>query len=625
MPTYYKRNTSGTTNWNLATSWSTVSSTSAVNTGTFPSSTTLDPVIFDANSSNVTVNVSSTCTSLDFTTYAGTITMTNSLSVAGNITLGVGMGIAGTGILAISATSTYTSNNVTWSSTLQFGTAASGAITITLASLITTAQNINTSALAAGTVVTINTNTLNILGSLSLLTHLAGSTQVNLTGTGTWNAVNSSNAEVRTKLNINTTGTITRGANGYFYSGAELKYTQGTLTNGSTNLGLSFGGSTSSIISNGINWGNVYIYQNTTTLSDDMNINNFEFSFNSAVLNGNNLRINSNINLAAGSQVLTGTTVLQIIGTGSQTWTAGNSTCRIGTSMNIDKASGTFTLSSANIPYGSVGSTLTYTQGTFVPGTSTFLTPTAGITFNIIASGFSLNNWTPVAGTYTINTNPLIVNSSLVLSGNTTFAGTRGFTVQNFTCTTALSIITLQNINANPLAEYIVNGVLTLIGTLASRITLQAAGSATFNGTITPVGQLNYLSGTIPTTGMTVSQATLVSPTGLIGLLPNRPVITSIINPGTTFGITPSATAVIGASFSMRAGYKAKFTLTNGTGSQNVVYVTTNDIDSNAGATITAVGSNGDDVNNSTVSLYRTLNWGPLVAPSGSVYYTFVN
>ena len=108
-------------------------------------------------------------------------------------------------------------------------------------------------------------------------------------------------------------------------------------------------------------------------------------------------------------------------------------------------------------------------------------------------------------------------------------------------------------------------------------------------------------------------------------MLPNRPVITSIINPGTTFGITPSATAVIGASFSMRAGYKAKFTLTNGTGSQNVVYVTTNDIDSNAGATITAVGSNGDDVNNSTVSLYRTLNWGPLVAPSGSVYYTFVN
>jgi len=619
MPTYYKRNTSGTTNWNLATSWSTVSSTSAVNSGTFPSSTTLDPVIFDANSSNVTVNVVSNCTSLDFTNYAGTITMTSNLAVYGNIILGASMGISGSGILSIGATSTYTSNNVTWTSTLQLG--ITNTITVTLGSLITTVQNLRVTAGVSGQIQTVNSNTLNILGDLTMLSHLAGSTQLNLIGSGTWNSQGGTNSEVRTKLNIDTLGTITRGANGSAYAGLELKYTQGNLVNGSLYLLLSNNASTSSIISNGVNWGNVYILANNNTLTDDMNIDSLLFSSN-AVVNGSNLRINGNISQPTGA-VITGTTVFQVIGTGNQTWNAANTATRIANSMNIDKASGTFTITSANLSYGSATAVLTHTQGTFVPGTSTFLTPTGGVTFNIIGSGFSLNNWNPVIGTYTINTNPLVVNNSLLLAGSTTFLGTHGFTTQNFTCTLAASIITLQNINANPLAEYIVNGVLTLIGTAANRITLQAAGSATFNGTITPVGQLNYLSGTIPSVGMTVSQATGVSPVGLIGLLPSRPVITGGTSP--TFTISPSATTVIGTSFSMRAGYKAKFTLTNGTGSQNVAYTTTQDIDSNAGATITSFGSNGDDINNSTISLFRTLNWGPLIAPSGSVYYTFVN
>ena len=443
MPTYYKRDATGTANWNLASSWSTVSSTSAINTGTFPSSTTLDPVIFDANSSACTVNVLSICTSLDFTTYAATITMNNTLRVYGNIALGVGMSIAGTGTLVIAATSTYTSNGVTWPNTLSLGIGPS--ITITLGSLITTVQNLSNDGINTGIITTLNGNTLNILGNLTIFVILAGSTQINLTGTGTWNSANAL-AEVRNKLNIDTLGTITRGANGYTYSGLELKYTKGNLVNGSTYLYLSYNANTSSIISNGVNWGNVYVLQNTTTLTDDMNINNLEFSFNTAVLNGNNLRINGNINLGAGAQVLTGTTVLQIIGTGNQTWTTGNSTCRIGTSMNIDKVSGTFTLNSANIAYGSATSVLTYTKGTFVPSTSTFLTPTGGVTFNITASGFSLNNWSPVAGTYTINTNPLIINSSLLLSGTTTFAGTAGWTCASLVMTAAGALtITLQN------------------------------------------------------------------------------------------------------------------------------------------------------------------------------------
>lgn len=296
-------------------------------------------------------------------------------------------------------------------------------------------------------------------------------------------------------------------------------------------------------------------------------------------------------------------------------------TCtNLNANVTIDKVGGTVT-NMSNFNYGTtVGAPYTFKldNGTFIHGP--YITT---ITFSSIFNtpGVNWNNIT-VNNTVTLTINALLnITGSLLCSGSATFAGDYGFTTQNFTCTVALSTITLQNTTANPLAEYIVNGVLTLLGTLASRITLQAAGSATFNGTINPVGQLNYLSGVIPAIGMTVSQATLASPAQLDPT--NRPVITGGVSP--TFTITPAAGAIIGTTLSMRAGYKAKFTLTNGTGSQNVAYTTTQDIDSNAGLTITSFGSYSDSIGQPSANLFRTLNWGPLIAPSGSVYYTFVN
>ena len=612
---YYKRNTSGTTNWNLATSWSTVSSTSAVNLGTFPSSTTTDPVIFDAFSSNVTVNVTSICTSLDFTTYAGTITMTNNLQVYGNITLGVSMGMTGAGILFIVATSTYTSNGVTWTGTLCLGNLT--VITITLGSLITTVQNLRVSAGSAGNIQTVNSNTLNILGDLTLLVILAGSTQLNLIGTGTWNAQNPGQ-EVRTKLNINTTGSITRGANGYAYGGLELKYTQGTLINGSTNLALSNSASTLSVISNGVNWGNVLLANNTTTLTDDMNIDNLTFSSN-AVINGSNLRINGNISQPT-SAIITGTTVFKIIGTGNQTWNAVNATTRIANSMNIDKLSGTFTITSANLPYGSATAVLTYTQGTFDPGTSTFITQ-AGVTFNIIGSGFSLYNWSPIAGTYTINTNPLIVNYSLVLSGNTTFTGTAGFTTQNFTHAGAATTCTLKAGNT-----YTVNSVFTMIGTAASRAVIQSSDAVAVTASIASLSnQLVVTAGTLtaPAAGYVLGSTSTALPIALNNLLPDRPTIASGAASPYTLVTAIGVTALASGNYTL--GKKAFLNITNGTGSTNVAYVTTRDIDSNGGITVLAFGSYSDAIGQPSANLFRTLNWGPLIAPSGSVYYTFVN
>ena len=125
---------------------------------------------------------------------------------------------------------------------------------------------------------------------------------------------------------------------------------------------------------------------------------------------------------------------------------------------------------------------------------------------------------------------------------------------------------------------------------------------------------------------MTVSQAALTIPPGLAPFINDRPIIDSPSGPnwfinkslGTRVP-TPSGT------INLAAGYKAKFTLANnGISTQTVIYVQTQDIDSNAGKTIQVTGSNGDDAA-TDVALYRTLNWGPLIATSGSVYYTFIN
>ena len=407
------------------------------------------------------------------------------------------------------------------------------------------------------------------------------------------------------------TGTLTVASLNYLATNTGTFTTTGSVINYNNNLSINMNGSTNSwnILNSSTGLGP------TLTLLSDVYCNTLGVA-NGDKINGPGFYVITTGSTNSMSNV-SGTGSIKFVGSSNATWNQTAATTNALASIVFAKTAPAAVIISNSFNY--TGTLLKWDSGTVTH--SGTLTLGSATTVNT-TSAVSWNNITINAGlTITISSQFLITNS-LLLSGTTTFAGAYGFTCGNLSCTVAASIITLQNTTANPLAEYIVNGVLTLLGTLASRITLQAAGSATFNGTITPVGQLNYISGVIPTIGMTVSQATGVSPAGLIGLLPSRPVITGGASP--TFTISPSATAVIGASFSMRAGYKAKFTLTNGTGSQNVAYVTTNDIDSNAGATITAFGSNGDDTASNT-ALYRTLNWGPLIAPSGSVYYTFVN
>jgi hypothetical protein len=616
-------------NWNTALNWS---------GGTIPS--TSDDIVFDGvfpvtGNKNCTFNVIITVTSINFTGYTGTFTFSGNLTVSGTMTLGTGTAYA------TSATvSTYTlfSTGMTLVSTgkilpVNF-TTSSGTTTIngnadfqgnfagnSLANSIKSATGVPCDLRIGGNIST-NALTSNVTDHVTFKAY------------GTAKTFTCNGAGPNIRVTFISGSTYTSGAMGiagtsFFTVESGGQFTGATLTSQISNSGtltlsgfnslnnsnfgvLSLGGSVVLVNDTVLN-GLIIAAGNTVTTSTGAKlllegnlsgntsntvIDNLEFS-------GSTLSTVS-INTSTNFQIKN--IYFNKIGAGSVNFTATGFTLAIpvNTTYNWIHTAGTITGSPTSaiiISNGNTNSTLTYTESIAV------------------SSFFTFNSLSFNQGKLQLNSR--LRANTLGVSNNFQFTGIEGFTTNNFTCTLAASIITFQNINANPLAEYIVNGVLTLIGTAANRITLQSEGSATFNGTITPVGQLNYLSGTAPSVGMTVSQTTGVSPVGLIGLLPNRPVITGGTSP--TFTISPSATTVIGSSFSMRAGYKAKFTLTNGTGSQNVAYVTTQDIDSNAGATITSFGSNGDDINNSTISLFRTLNWGPLIAPSGSVYYTFVN
>jgi hypothetical protein len=105
---YFK---SGATVWNSANSWSVTSSTGSDNAGV---PTSADTVFFDSNSGPCSVNVAGLCTSIDFTNYTNTITMTNGISVWGNITLFSATTISGAGGLTINANSTISPNSKTW-------------------------------------------------------------------------------------------------------------------------------------------------------------------------------------------------------------------------------------------------------------------------------------------------------------------------------------------------------------------------------------------------------------------------------------------------------------------------------------------------------------------------------
>jgi|688.fasta_scaffold82514_4 hypothetical protein len=628
MPTYYFRNAG--VDWGTATNWSLTSGGGA--TGAVP--TIADDAIFDGNSGNCTVNASNrVCANFNTTGYTGTITFDFDVQVNGNITLGAGMGFGGTGFLNLRFASAGLTRNVNCPVALtiprlSYNGANSGTITFTnnttITNLICTEGNNVTytfSPVTGSVTITISGGTFNTNSITSGLARaiLNANTTLTFSGTSTLTAWSTGtillgSGTIQTASGANLT--INRNWNYTGGSGGTINFSQGTVSFGSTTftqgIALTLNFPSSVGVFNNIDGGN------TLTLQSDVSVaGNYALPGSGGLthtINGAfNFIARSNINMGSGNTIA-GNATLRLETTANASITATNCVISIANFI-IDKGTGILTLPSSALTFS--GAVYTLTSGTIShAGTITF-SNSKTITHTVSAS-YNLINLASANSTQTINGNPLVANQ-ITCNTNQTFAGDRGFTTGTFSSVQTVSInLTFANINASPNAEYIVTGQLTIRGIESARITLQSAGSTgnftgTANGTTFTGSQANLAA------GMTLSQATGTAPTGFSNLFPARPVIVSG-GPSTwvmDLNVTPST-----GSIAMRAGFKAKLTLQSGA-SQEVAFVTTQDIDSSAGQTIYAFLSNTDSAA-TNVNLFRTLNWGPLVAPSGSSFYTWV-
>ena len=243
-------NTGG--NWNATTAWV---------GGVVPIAG--DTVAFTATSGNLVVNVATVVLAgINFTNYANTITFTAAITSTGTINLGTnGFTQAGASGLIVSGTATISGTTV-WSRTLQFtGTS----ITYTLGSNLTVTGAISLSGTTAST---FTGNTLNIGGSLTVTTTatVSGTTAFNFNGTGTW--IHTLTGAVRNNITINTSGTLTIGANIYYNTGT-LTYIAGTVDTSGSTLNIS---TATTLNTSGMTWNNIVYTGGTTTITLSSNL-----------------------------------------------------------------------------------------------------------------------------------------------------------------------------------------------------------------------------------------------------------------------------------------------------------------------------------------------------------------
>ena len=219
MPSRYFK--SGATVWNSAASWSATSSAGGDSAGV---PTPTDDAIFDAGSGSCTVNVTSVCSTLNFTGYTGTLMMTFGITISGSLTLSNSMTIGGASGLTFNASGTWTSNGKAWPNAVTVSSASTATIagsTFTIGGTLTISASTtfsgsfgfsaaNMTCTTVGTTITLTagttyevTSTLTITGTPASSISMASSTTshaiFNLSGTldcgffnGTW--INSSAA-----------------------------------------------------------------------------------------------------------------------------------------------------------------------------------------------------------------------------------------------------------------------------------------------------------------------------------------------------------------------------------------------------------------------------------------------
>ena len=450
---------------------------------------TTDTIAFTATSGNLTINVASTCAGVDFTNYVGTLTVNTAFRINGNINLGTGgyTVAAGGNTMYAGATGTITSNGTTWTGNFGFlGTSQ----TYTLADDLT-----------VNGIITCNVTTLGTLNGFTIYAksswshtgaNLLGTTNLVFNGTGTWNHTTGNYVGLNTT--INTSGTITFGANGVRYGGSKtLTYVSGTVVASTPFYVMN----TCSLDVAGINFNAFQINGTATvcTLLDDLNIYG-ELRFNGATsctVNGFNIYCNSSVYVQP-IYTVGGTTTIQLVGTG--TWTH-QTASYMGLGIVIN-TSGTITFSGNGLRLHG-NTSLIYTAGTLAGSnflyfgssrildlnTSVWLSVTnnASATLTLLSDLNLSGELRNSSGTLTINgAYTVYIGGNLTRSSNTVFSGT---------------------------ASLVMNGTGTWSDLYQTQIfgfdlTINTTGTITISGIVRINEAFTYVAGTVITTGSTL-------------------------------------------------------------------------------------------------------------------------
>jgi hypothetical protein len=363
-------------------------------------------------SNNLTINKASGTLTLGANVYyrTGTLTYNNIGGIVDTTT--------NNSILNSNASTTFVTDGIVWNN----ATFSGNTPTFTLTNNFTLSGTLTLSG-QVGTNTTINNGDINVGGLLVTTTSsIIGSSIINFTGTGTWN--HTAAGYILKNININTSGTLTLGANIY-YSVNKITYISGTVdssTNSNTlNILLSNTNTWFSVNLDtaGMSWYNIALTSSggtarTFTLTSDLSILN-TFSLTNAGISSTttyagNGSINCNILLLQGSN--------------------GNSHIHNFNNTNIytnDLSTEAFTAGTQN----TLNNANLYISRNIRIGNSSLLAPIAGtIQIYYVGSGTWTTNQTvanqSISASFTINTSGV-----LTLSGNVYFAGANTFTYRN--------------------------------------------------------------------------------------------------------------------------------------------------------------------------------------------------
>ena len=321
-----------------------------------------DTVFAAVTSGQLTVNVASACTSIDFTNYTNTLTMNATLSVGGNVTLVAAMTIAGTGTLSITAFATITSNGKTWPGAL---TVWAGAAVLgdnwTVTGLVTTTTNTN-----------LSTNSITCNGGIKNNGGTAVGTCIIKLGGGTWTGSSVNN--IRNPFQF--VGDCTVSGNVSFNNNT-MTWVSGTITTTGSTLNVQSAATT--LNTSGMTWSNVRLTSAITiTLTSNLNLSDtlvLGTTASTTTINGNTINVGNGIAMGGTTTIITGTTNIKITG-GTIT---GISTTQLRNNLEI---AGDVTISdSAEFRYNT--GTLTYTSGKVTTTGSTLLIALATTLINM--------------------------------------------------------------------------------------------------------------------------------------------------------------------------------------------------------------------------------------------------